>query len=75
MYLECCTNNKASTVLQYFEQGVREFGIRSRIRGDQGMENVNGARYIIINQGSDSGSFIAGRSVHNQHIERLWAVV
>ena len=39
------------------------------------MENVNGARYIIINQGSDSSSFIAGRSVHNQHIERLWAVV
>lgn len=64
MNLECCTNNKASTVLQYFEQGVWDFGILSRIRGDQGMENVNGARYIIINQGSDSGSFIAGRSAH-----------
>jgi len=40
VYLKCCTDNKASTVLQYFEEGVQEFGIPSRVRGDQGMENV-----------------------------------
>lgn len=75
VYLKCCTDNKAITVFQYFEQVVQEFGLSCGDQGDQGMENVDVATYMMANQGSDRGSFIAGRSAHNQHIERLWAKV
>ena len=55
-------------MLQYFEQGVQESGLPFRVQGDQGIENVDVARYMLINQGSDRGSFIVDTSAHNQHI-------
>jgi len=62
-HLNCATYNIAVSALQYFQEGVRKYGLFSRVRGDCGVENVDVARLMISNRGTNKGSFITGRSV------------
>ena len=72
VYLICHTNNQASTVLQSFLGAVHQWGLPSRVRCDMGGENIDVVEYMINRRGTDRGSALVGRSVHNQRIERLW---
>ena len=72
VYLYCSNNNRADTVLELFQRATTVFGIPSRVRSDRGGENVGVCEYMIRHRGIDRASHIAGASVHNQRIERMW---
>ena len=60
-YLQCSNNNRAATVTEYFIKATHEFGVPSRVHSNHGTV-----------RGEGRSSYIAGRSVHNSRIERLW---
>ena len=71
VYLSASTNNRASTVVDLFLKAAQTYGWPLRVRSDQGGENIDVARTMIMARGPIRASHIAGASVHNQRIERL----
>ena len=55
-----------------FIEGISNYGIPSRVRADNGSEFVHVNAFMVFANGENRGSFLTGRSVHNQRIERLW---
>ena len=72
VFLKCSTNNRKETVHALFQEAVANFGIPSRIRTDKGGENVMVWEEMDNLRGPHRGSYIAGSSMRNQRIERLW---
>ena len=72
VYLACSTNNRSLTVYKLFKKATEEFGVPSRVRSDKGGENVLVCQFMVMVRGTGRASHIAGSSVHNQRIERLW---
>ena len=75
VYLKASTKNKASTVLQLFQEAVTHFNLPSRVRCDFGLENIDVGRFMLEIRGTNRGSILTGPSVRNQRIERLWREV
>ena len=78
VYLSCQDNNRTDTVLRLFTGAVDTLGlpIYSRVCGGCGVENVDVATFMYMLQhplrGPGRSSLIAGCSLHNQRIERIW---
>ena len=73
IYLHCENNNRSDTVLQLFINGVTENGLPFCVWGDRGGENTGVYRFMLQHPlRVGKAGFIAGKSVHNQRIERLW---
>ncbi|KAK3088459.1 hypothetical protein FSP39_019451 [Pinctada imbricata] len=70
MFLKCCDNNQAKTILECFRSGISRYGTPKRVRSDKGLENILVADFMLGLNGE--GSMITGPSTHNQRIERLW---
>ena len=72
VYLHASTNNQARTVYDLFVAAVDKHQLPSRVRSDQGTENIQVEQCMLEKRGAERHSMITGCSVHNQRIERLW---
>ncbi|KAI2644607.1 Adenylosuccinate synthetase [Labeo rohita] len=69
-------NVSTSTELPAFRLfcvGVQTFGLPSRVRCDEGMENIEAGCFMLERTSLNRGSILTVRSAHNRRFERLWA--
>lgn len=66
-----CSNNKCASTVDCIKI-IQSYGLPSRVRSDQGRENILVARHMLEHRGAHRNSMLTGSSIHNQRIERLW---
>ncbi|KAJ8309952.1 hypothetical protein KUTeg_011817 [Tegillarca granosa] len=71
-FMRASSYNTSKAAACFFVEGVKNYGVPSRVRADNGTEYVDTGRFMVEVNGEDRGSFLTGPSVHNQRIERLW---
>lgn len=71
-FMRASTYNTSKAAACFFVEGVKNYGVPSRVRADNGTEYVDTGRFMVEVNGEDRGSFLTGPSIHNQRIERLW---
>lgn len=71
-FLNAANRNTKEVVAEHFLRAAAVYSPPSRIRVDHGGENNDICLLMEVLRGPDRGSFIRGRSVHNQRIERAW---
>lgn len=62
IYLHCVNNNRTSSVLELYHEGVDNFGLPSRVCCDHCMDNTEVARYMLERR-SDSRPDLMDSSV------------
>ena len=74
VFLHCSSSNRASTVYGLFLTAVQQFGLPSRVRSDQGHENILVARHMLEHHSVHRKSMLTGSSIHNQRIEDYFVI-
>jgi hypothetical protein len=72
VYIRCFDNNRSSTALQVFCEGVSTFGLPDCVRTDHGGENIKIWQYMMDANTGNAGCVVTGSSTHNERVERLW---
>ena len=65
--------SRTGIVFTAFLEAISHYGLPSHVRADCGRGNVEVDRFMLAHpeRGPQRGSFISGRSVHNQRIEHF----
>ena len=71
IYLGCRNNIRTTILYNLYSNLVQLHGLSHRVRGDQGKENIEVPRVMLL-WGLARGSSVATKRVCNQRIEGLW---
>ena len=71
-FLHASDHNTKEEEAECFLRAVAIYSVPSRIRVDHGGENSEVCQLMELLRGSNRGSAIRGKNVHNQRIERAW---